>query len=207
MRSSITHTRRRVLGATAATMATGLIGLADPLSSTSAHGEHLMPEPVTPSRRPGLLKSIAHRLPGRSVDLPEEGALAPFDGATGWLNTDPLTPEGLRGRVVLVDFWTYTCINWLRTLPYVRAWAAKYADAGLTVVGVHTPEFGFEHDVDNVIAQASALDVPIRSRSTTTTRSGAPSRTTTGRPSTSRISTARFGITTLARANTRRPRW
>ena len=73
-----------------------------------------------------------------------------FAGATGWLNADPLTPEGLRGRVVLVDFWTYTCINWLRTLPYVRAWAAKYADAGLTVVGVHTPEFGFERDLDNV---------------------------------------------------------
>jgi thiol-disulfide isomerase/thioredoxin len=73
-----------------------------------------------------------------------------FDGATGWLNSEPLTPDGLRGKVVLVDFWTYTCINWLRTLGYVRAWWEKYAERGLVVVGVHTPEFPFEHDVDNV---------------------------------------------------------
>ena len=95
--------------------------------------------------------------------MPIEGRLGSFDGATGWLNTEPLTPEGLRGRVVLVDFWTYTCVNWLRTLPYVRAWATKYADAGLTVVGVHTPEFGFERTVDNVIAAARdfRVDYPI----------------------------------------------
>ena len=105
-----------------------------------------------PASRPGLLRSIAHRLAGEQVALPVEGHLARFDGATGWLNSEPLTPEGLRGRVVLVDFWTYTCVNWLRTLPYIRAWAAKYRDAGLTVVGVHTPEFGFERDVDNVVA-------------------------------------------------------
>ncbi len=67
--------------------------------------------------------------------------------------------EGLRGRVVLVDFWTYTCVNWLRTLPYLRAWAAKYRDAGLTVIGVHTPEFGFERDLDNVIAHSRSLGV------------------------------------------------
>ena len=91
--------------------------------------------------------------------LPDEGRLAPFDGATAWLNSEPLTPEGLRGRVVLVDFWTYTCVNWLRTLPYVRAWASKYEDAGLTVVGVHTPEFGFESDIDNVVAQTRNLGV------------------------------------------------
>jgi thiol-disulfide isomerase/thioredoxin len=82
--------------------------------------------------------------------LPVEGDLASFDGATGWFNSAPLTPAGLRGKVVLVDFWTYTCINWLRTLPYVRAWAQKYADYGLVVIGVHTPEFPFEHDPDNV---------------------------------------------------------
>ena len=89
----------------------------------------------------------------------DRGTAASFDGATGWLNSEPLTPEGLRGRVVLVDFWTYTCVNWLRTLPYVRAWDAKYRSQGLTVVGVHTPEFGFEHDVDNVIAQSRAFGV------------------------------------------------
>jgi hypothetical protein len=70
---------------------------------------------------PGLIRSIAHRLAGDRPALPVEGRLPSFAGATRWLNSEPLTPEGLRGRVVLVDFWTYTCVNWLRTLPYVRA--------------------------------------------------------------------------------------
>ncbi len=86
-------------------------------------------------------------------------ALAPLDGATVWLNSEPLTADGLAGRVVLVDFWTYSCVNWLRTLPYVRAWSAKYADRGLTVVGVHAPEFGFEHDLDNVRRAVEGLGV------------------------------------------------
>ena len=76
--------------------------------------------------------------------------LPSLDGATGWLNSEPLTTADLAGKVVLVDFWTYTCINWLRTLGYVRAWHEKYRDQGLVVVGVHTPEFPFERDVDNV---------------------------------------------------------
>jgi hypothetical protein len=114
---------------------------------------------MTTPRRPELIRSIAHRLAGEHLALPVEGRLAGFDGATRWLNSEPLTPQGLRGRVVLVEFWTYTCVNWLRTLPYRRAWAAKYADAGLTVVGVHTPEFGFEHDLDNVSAQTRDLGV------------------------------------------------
>jgi thiol-disulfide isomerase/thioredoxin len=70
--------------------------------------------------------------------------------ATGWLNTQPLTLERLRGKIVLIDFWTYTCINWRRTLPYVREWASKYKDQGLVVIGVHTPEFSFEHKFENV---------------------------------------------------------
>ena len=82
--------------------------------------------------------------------LPVEGELPSLDGATGWLNSPPLTPAGLRGKVVLAGFWTYTCINWLRQLPYLRAWAEKYAGHGLVVLGVHTPEFGFEHNPDNV---------------------------------------------------------
>jgi thiol-disulfide isomerase/thioredoxin len=82
-----------------------------------------------------------------------------FDGATGWLNSEPLTAADLRGKVVLVDFWTYTCINWLRTLGYVRAWAEKYADQGLVVIGVHTPEFPFEQDVDNVREAAKEMRV------------------------------------------------
>ena len=109
--------------------------------------------------RPGVIRSIAHRLAGDRRELPVEGRLPSFEGATGWLNSDPLTPDSLRGRVVLVDFWTYTCINWLRTLPYLRAWAAKYQDDGLTALGVHTPEFGFEGNLDNVIAQSRSLGV------------------------------------------------
>jgi thiol-disulfide isomerase/thioredoxin len=91
--------------------------------------------------------------------LPVEGELASFGGATSWLNSPPLTPAGLRGQVVVVNFWTYTCINWLRQLPYVRAWAQKYSDQGLVVVGVHTPEFGFEHDPDNVRRAVQAMRV------------------------------------------------
>jgi thiol-disulfide isomerase/thioredoxin len=85
-----------------------------------------------------------------AAQLPVEGELPALDGATDWLNSPPLEATELSGKVVLVDFWTYTCINWLRTLPYVRAWAGRYADHGLVVIGVHTPEFEFEHDAGNV---------------------------------------------------------
>jgi thiol-disulfide isomerase/thioredoxin len=88
-----------------------------------------------------------------------QGALPSLGGATGWLNSPPLTTAELRGKVVLVDFWTYTCINWLRTLGYVRAWADKYEDQGLVVVGVHTPEFPFEQDVENVREAAKDMTV------------------------------------------------
>src|SRR2546422_8172848 len=94
-----------------------------------------------------------------AVDLPSEGRLPPFSGATGWLNSPPLTTDELRGKVALVDFWTYTCINWLRTLGYVRAWAERYEGRGLVVIGVHTPEFPFERDVDHVRRAASDLAV------------------------------------------------
>jgi len=93
------------------------------------------------------------------VGLFGNGHLPGFDGATGWLNSPPLSAEGLRGKVVLVDFWTYTCINWLRTLAYVRAWAEKYEADGLVVVGVHTPEFPFEQNVDNITWAAKDMDV------------------------------------------------
>ena len=82
--------------------------------------------------------------------LGDEGAMPDLDGAIGWLNSTPLSRKSLRGRVVLVNFWTYTCINSLRPLPYVKSWAAKYKDAGLVVIGVHTPEFSFEHEPRNV---------------------------------------------------------
>ena len=85
-----------------------------------------------------------------SAELPVEGELPSLGGATGWLGLPPQTPADLRGKVVLVGFWTYTCINWLRQLPYLRAWAEKYSGHGLVVIGVHTPEFSFEHNPDNV---------------------------------------------------------
>ena len=91
--------------------------------------------------------------------LPSEGRLPGFDGATGWLNSAPLESVDLRGKVVLVDFWTYTCINWLRTLGYLRAWAEKYEEQGLVVVGVHTPEFPFEREVANVREAAADMRV------------------------------------------------
>jgi len=95
--------------------------------------------------------------------LPVEGHFPTLAGATSWLNSPPLTPQSLRGKVVLVDFWTLTCVNWLRTLPYVRAWAAKYRDKGLVVIGVHTPEFSLEHDIANVRSstQAMRVDYPV----------------------------------------------
>jgi len=85
--------------------------------------------------------------------------LPSFEGATAWLNSEPLGPDQLRGHVVLVDFWTLTCINWLRTEPYVRAWSQTYRDDGLVVVGVHTPEFSFEHEVDRVRLATKERDI------------------------------------------------
>jgi len=108
-------------------------------------------------------KIMAQQTTPARVPLPMEGGLPSLDGATGWLNSQPLTPAGLRGKVVLIDVWTHTCINWLRTLPYVRAWAEKYRDQGLVVIGVHSPEFEFEKNLDNVrrAAKDMRVDYPI----------------------------------------------
>ncbi|HEV2923878.1 MAG TPA: redoxin family protein [Solirubrobacteraceae bacterium] len=97
--------------------------------------------------------------PGGSL----EGGFPSLTFATGWLNSQPLTPAGLRGKVILVDFWTYTCINWLRTEPYVRAWSHAYRDDGLVVIGVHTPEFSFEHEIDRVrqATKERRIDYPV----------------------------------------------
>src|SRR5262249_17486311 len=95
----------------------------------------------------------------QSADLPIEGALPPLAGATEWLNSPALTAEGLKGKVVLIDFWTYSCINCLRAIPYVRAWAGKYKDAGLVVIGVHAPEFAFEKSIRNVRAAVADLKI------------------------------------------------
>jgi len=98
--------------------------------------------------------SMGQQMTPAAVSLPIEGEMPSLDGATTWLNSPPLTPAALRGKVVLIDFWTYTCINWLRTLPYVRAWAEKYKEQGLVVIGVSTPEFEFEHTVEAMIPEA-----------------------------------------------------
>jgi thiol-disulfide isomerase/thioredoxin len=91
--------------------------------------------------------------------LGDEGSMPDLDGAIGWLNSAPLNSKSLHGKVVLVDFWTYTCINSLRPLPYVKSWAAKYKEAGLTVIGVHTPEFSFEKERRNVENAVRDLNV------------------------------------------------
>src|SRR6266446_5166846 len=109
--------------------------------------------------RLGVIGSAVQQMACAALTERDEGVLPSLSGATEWLNSSPLTPAGLRGKVVLVDFWTYTCVNWLRTLPYVRAWADKYRDQGLVVIGAHTPEFPFEKDSDNVQWAAKEMDV------------------------------------------------
>jgi len=111
----------------------------------------------------GLLGAGLPPIVATATRLPAEGDAPSFGGANDWLNSPPLTINGLRGKVVLVNFCTYTCINWLRSLPYVRAWAAKYKDNGLVVIGVHTPEFPFEHQIDNVrrALKAMRIEYPI----------------------------------------------
>ena len=135
MSDPIDHDRRRLLGAGALAVAGGRLGLYNLL------------RPTMPALHP----------------VAGENQLASLRTATAWLNSPPLTADGLRGKVVLIDIWTYTCINWLRTLPYVRAWAEKYKSQGLVVIGVHSPEFPFEHDLDNVrrAAKDMRVDYPI----------------------------------------------
>jgi len=119
-------------------------------------------------------------------DVPaSEAAPAPeFQNIDNWLNSQPLKLSELRGKVVLVDFWTYTCINCLNHLPYVKDWNQKYKDKGLVVVGVHTPEFAFEKSTKNVRTPSSACRSNTRLRRTTATAPGRPSGTSTGPPCT-----------------------
>jgi thiol-disulfide isomerase/thioredoxin len=120
----INHNGRRLLNA-AAIIFTAMLGLAGTMNG-------------------------AQQMMTATIRLPIEGEMPSLGGATAWFNSPKLTAADLRGKVVLVDFWTYTCINWRRSLPYIRAWSEKYKDHGLVVIGVHTPEFGFEKNVDNV---------------------------------------------------------
>ena len=114
-----------------------------------------------PTTSTGIRVPFLHGFP---ADQPaSQSELASLERANEWLNSPPLTAPALRGKVVLVDFWTYTCINWLRTLPYVRAWHEKYRNQGLVVIGVHSPEFAFEKNIDNVrrAVQQMRVDYPV----------------------------------------------
>lgn len=108
---------------------------------------------------PRLLSAQATLASGFHSSLGDEGSMPELGGAVSWLNSAPLSRQSLRGKVVMVDFWTFTCINSLRPLPYLRNWAAKYKDAGLIVIGVHTPEFSFEHEPINVQNSVHNLNV------------------------------------------------
>jgi thiol-disulfide isomerase/thioredoxin len=138
MSDDVDHERRRFLASAALSIAAGRFGV-----NLSSRALSIMTHPAD-----------------TAVQVLGDGELRSLDDATEWLNSPPQTAAGLRGKVVLIDFWTYTCINWLRTLPYVRAWSDKYKDRGLVVVGVHTPEFGFEHTLDNVRRSVKDMMVP-----------------------------------------------
>jgi len=134
MSDQINHDRRRFLGGAAMTLLGAKLGMF------------------------GAIAGI-----GSAPRLPAEGNLPSFEGGLGWLNSQPLTASSLRGKVALIEFWTFTCINWRRQLPYVRAWAAKYRDHGLVTVGVHTPEFSFEKNSENVrcATKETRVDYPV----------------------------------------------
>jgi cytochrome c biogenesis protein CcdA/thiol-disulfide isomerase/thioredoxin len=115
--------------------------------------------PNAMSGNPGMMMQAKPGAREHAESLPVEGTMPPLDGAVEWLNSPPLTAAQLKGKVVLIDFWTYSCINCLRTIPYIRAWAEKYKDQGLVVIGVHTPEFAFEKDIGNVKQAVADLKI------------------------------------------------
>ena len=144
--------RHRFLGIAALTLAFALFGV---IGSARAQAY------PTASADPPAIK--VQGMPSTAIRFPVEGKLPSLRNATAWLNSDPLTAARLHGKVVLVEFWTYSCINWRRQLPYVRAWAGKYKNQGLVVIGVHAPEFSFEKNIDNVrqAAKDTSIDYPI----------------------------------------------
>jgi len=146
--------------------------VSDPVTVKASRPETAKAAPVSAPAKPaggGAMMMAAAEKPveggammsaqGASGPSKTEGPLPPLDGATGWLNSAPLTREGLRGKVVVVDFWAYSCINCLRSMPYVNAWYRHYKDSGLVVIGVHSPEFAFEKDISNVTAAVKRFDV------------------------------------------------
>lgn len=159
---------RRGLGAAmllgVAAISLGLdTGVLARLSTVSTGGiEQTLVQKLKPESALSVGKPSATLASATSENVPallDAGVMPSLNGAVQWLNSPPLTAESLRGKVVLVDFWTYSCINCLRTLPYVKAWAEKYRDQGLVVIGVHSPEFAFERDINNVTKEAKKLGV------------------------------------------------
>ena len=146
MGEKLNYDRRRFLGIAASAIASVPFGLIACSKAASGKTTPAVPLPIE-----GETKS--------EIEDEIEGSFPSLGGATAWLNSPPLTTAALRGKVVLIDFWTYTCINWRRSFPYVRAWAEKYKDQGLMVIGVHTPEFAFEKNVANVRRAAKDIGV------------------------------------------------
>ncbi|WP_300752285.1 cytochrome c biogenesis protein DipZ [Janthinobacterium sp.] len=143
---------------------TGLLTKVSNNNTTSLEQSLLDKFKPKPAAAPAMAASNAMMAAAsHTTALPSEGPLPPLDGAVQWLNSPPLTAASLKGKVVLVDFWTYSCINCLRSLPYVKAWAAKYHDQGLVVIGVHAPEFAFERDIGNVrkAVKDLGIDYPV----------------------------------------------
>jgi cytochrome c biogenesis protein CcdA/thiol-disulfide isomerase/thioredoxin len=132
--------------------------LIDRLRAAKQTAGQSMQSSVVMNDAPAMMMKAA-KPDAQEKNLAVEGGFPSLSGAVEWLNSPPLTPEGLKGKVVLIDFWTYSCINCLRAIPYVRAWAEKYKDHGLVVIGVHTPEFAFERKIDNVRSAVSELKI------------------------------------------------
>jgi thiol-disulfide isomerase/thioredoxin len=155
MFEKLNHTLRnrlRFIGIAAITLAAAQFGVIGSSGVSSSR--------TTPT---GLRAIGVGQMALTAIRLPVEGKLPSLRSATAWLNSEPLTAADLRGKVVLIDFWTYSCINWRRSLPYVRAWDKKYKSQGLLVIGVHAPEFSFEKNIDDVrrAAKDMRIDYPI----------------------------------------------
>lgn len=141
-----------------------------PTSVMTSAAPVMQPQPAAPREPPKNEPAVAmtgqappapprSAAPSPASSLDVEGQFPSLSGAVQWLNSTPLTPEALKGRIVVVDFWTYSCINCLRAIPYVRAWYEKYKDQGVVVIGVHTPEFAFEKNIDNVTKAVTDLKI------------------------------------------------
>jgi thiol-disulfide isomerase/thioredoxin len=155
MFEKLNHTLRnrlRFIGIAAITLAAAQFGV---IGSSGVQSSRTTPT--------GLRAIGVGQMALTAIRLPVEGKLPSLRSATAWLNSEPLTAADLRGKVVLIDFWTYSCINWRRSLPYVRAWDKKYKSQGLLVIGVHAPEFSFEKNIDDVrrAAKDMRIDYPI----------------------------------------------